>query len=76
MTTLTRGAEKRADIVRFIRAYVAEHAISPTLTEIADGVGLKSPSNVRSHLLVLQADGVVTCLHGKFRTVRLTEQSA
>jgi SOS-response transcriptional repressor LexA len=71
MTTLLRGSEKRNEIVAFVGAYIAEKAISPTLTEIAEGVNLRSPSNVRSHLLVLQAEGRVTLQNGKFRTIRL-----
>jgi SOS-response transcriptional repressor LexA len=71
MTTLARGAEKRDEILRFIKGFIADGGVSPTLTEIADGVQLKSPSNVRSHLLMLKAEGKITMQDGKFRTIRV-----
>ena len=76
MTTVTRGIDKRMEILEFIRDFIKVNDFSPTLTEIADGVGLKSPSNVRSHLLLLQHDGMITCQNGKFRTIRLTGKKA
>jgi repressor LexA len=42
-----------------ILAYVRECDYSPTVREIMDVVGLKSPSSVHAHLNQLRRDGLI-----------------
>ncbi|NWF70880.1 MAG: helix-turn-helix domain-containing protein [Chloroflexi bacterium] len=58
MPKTTAGHERRRRMVRFIRAYEAEHGRSPKLAEIAAAAGT-APSNAHYHLTVLRALGYV-----------------
>lgn len=51
------GDEVRDDIIDFIVWYIGKHGYSPTVREIGQGVGLRSPSSVHAHLVKLQNDG-------------------
>lgn len=68
-----QGVERRILIVRFIRQYVNKHRISPTVTEIAEGVGLTSTASTKSHLDRLQRDGIITSIPRTPRSISLTE---
>lgn len=70
---MEQGRQTRARIVEFIGNYHAENHVAPSLQEIADGVGLASHNAVRNHLLALKADGKVTWVEGRYRTVRVVE---
>lgn len=69
---IAQGAERRVDMVRYIREYCATHGFAPTITEIADGVGLSSPNGTRLHLLRLQDDGFLTVRSRIGRSIVLT----
>lgn len=68
-----QGEERRDAIVKFIRAYVRRHRISPTVSEIAEGVGLTSTASTKAHLDRLQAEGRLTMLPRSPRSIALTE---
>jgi len=68
-----QGEERRVLIVKFIRQYVSKHRISPTVTEIAEGVGLNSTASTKAHLDRLQRDGVISMLPRTPRSISLTE---
>lgn len=70
---MARGDEMRERIKKFIREYHVDNGVAPSLTEIADGVGLSSHNAVRTHLLLLQARGEVTWQPGKYRTIRVID---
>lgn len=70
-TTRERGDETRERIKAYITKHREQYGVSPSLQEIADGVGLRSHNAVRMHLLSLQAKGEVTWEPGRFRTVRV-----
>jgi repressor LexA len=55
-----RGDERRQLILDFQCDFVNSHGYSPTVREIADEVGLKSPSAVTYHLKILQEEGHLT----------------
>lgn len=48
---------KREEVFRFVRDFVTEHGYSPTLREIAKGVGLRSVDSVAYHVKFLVALG-------------------
>lgn len=57
---IKQGEMRRTAILRFVRRYVVNKGYSPTIQEIADGVGLVSPNATRNHLIRLQDDGFLS----------------
>jgi len=51
------GEERRESILDFHRSFVERRGYSPSVREIADGVGLKSVSTVSHHVTILQERG-------------------
>lgn len=68
-----RGIKTRKKIKTFITKYHARNGCAPSLQEIAAGVGLTSHNAVRMQLLTLKANGEVSWIEGKQRTVRVLE---
>jgi SOS-response transcriptional repressor LexA len=62
--------ETLARVYAFICRYVGEHGLSPSLQEIADGVGL-SKTTASTSIEFLEAQGKITHQPGKVRTVLL-----
>jgi repressor LexA len=52
-----QGDARRAQILAFVRAYMAEHEFSPSMQEISTAVGLASANATRGHLLQLAKTG-------------------
>lgn len=52
---LDRLTKKQADVLRFIREYMAAHAYAPSYREIASGLGVSSPATVFEHIQSLKA---------------------
>lgn len=61
------------DVLTFVGRYVAEHGYSPTIREIAKGVGVTSYGGVMSSMKSLREQGLITFVNGQARTVRPTE---
>lgn len=60
---------KQARIYEFILSFTQEHGYPPSVREIAEAVGLKSPSTVHFHLKSLEEAGVITRGAGKTRAI-------
>jgi repressor LexA len=58
-----------------ILAFILEHnkakGYSPTLREIGDGIGLKSPSSVHRYLKALEKQGLIKRLNGSARAIEV-----
>lgn len=52
-------AERRKKILESIARIVAERGYPPSVREIAEAVGLASPSAVHHHLTALERDGFI-----------------
>ena len=63
-------------IYDFIAAFVAEQGYPPSVREIGEAVGLKSPSTVYFHLTHMEELGVIEKGAGKGRAIRLMNQPA
>lgn len=63
-------------IYDFIAAFVAQQGYPPSVREIGEAVGLKSPSTVYFHLTHMEELGVIEKGAGKGRAIRLMNQSA
>ena len=65
---------KQARIYEFILSFTQENGYPPSVREIADAVGLKSPSTVHFHLKSLEEAGVITRGAGKTRAITAVHQ--
>lgn len=70
---IEQGQNRRAAILGFVRAYVGRRGYSPTVAEIAAGVGLASGSGMRQHLERLERDGYLTVQPRTSRSIVLTD---
>jgi cyclic pyranopterin phosphate synthase len=68
-----RGIERRLRLLRAIAVFVAEHGFSPSVTQLADEVGLTHSSAARA-MRIMVADGLLSVVPGGRRTVRVTER--
>lgn len=51
--------ERQHAIMEFLHSFTAEHGYPPSVREIGDAVGLKSPSSVHSQLATLEDKGLL-----------------
>lgn len=70
MPELSKMQQKIYD---FIAQYIRTQGYSPSVREIGEAVGLKSPSTVHFHLKHLEEVGVIEKGAGKGRAIALTE---
>lgn len=66
---------KQAEIYQFILQYTREHGYPPSVREIGEAVGLKSPSTVHFHMKKLEAEGYILKADGKTRAITLPRQA-
>ena len=62
---------KQQQIYDYIVAFTEEHGYPPSVREIGEYVGLKSPSTVHFHLKGLQSAGLITQAAGKTRAISI-----
>ena len=66
---------KQQQIYDYIIAFTDEHGYPPSVREIGEHVGLKSPSTVHFHLKGLQASGLITQAAGKTRAISINDDN-
>ena len=71
-----KRAEMQQHIYRFILAYIGEHGYAPSVRDICDAVGLKSPSTVHVHLKNLAEVGYIEKSAFKGRAIVPTGSAA
>lgn len=64
---------KQQQIYQHILSFTEEHGYPPSVREIGEAVGLKSPSTVHFHLKGLEAAGVIAKTEGKTRAITVSE---
>ncbi len=62
---------RQAEILDYIRDYLAETGFPPTRSEIAQKMGFKSPNAAEEHLRALARKGAIEMLPGTSRGLRL-----
>lgn len=67
--------QKQQQIYDFILSFTEEHGYPPSVREIGEHVGLKSPSTVHFHLKSLRAAGLITQAEGKTRAISVADGS-
>ena len=63
-------------IYEYLKTVIPEQGYAPSVREICEAVGLKSPSTVHFHLKRLQEKGLIEKGDFKGRAIVLTEQQA
>ena len=63
---------KQQQIYDYIVSFTDEHGYPPSVREIGEYVGLKSPSTVHFHLKGLQRAGLITQAAGKTRAISIS----
>lgn len=63
--------KKQNLVLDYIKKFIASHGYSPTVREIQQGLGLKSPSTVHEHLKALELKGIIITNPKKSRTIEL-----
>jgi len=61
-------------VLDFIRAYIKLHGVSPSYQVIANGIGLKSKSNIHRIVHALQDEGLLTLRAYKFNSIRVLDR--
>lgn len=67
---------KQQQIYDYILSFTDEHGYPPTVREIGDHLGLKSPSTVHFHLKGLRASGLIHQAEGKTRSITIASDAA
>lgn len=65
-------SQKQQQIYDYIVSFAAAHGYPPSVREIGEYVGLKSPSTVHFHLKGLEAAGLITKAEGKTRAITVS----
>ncbi len=58
-------------VLAFIQKYRQETGFPPTVREIAEALGYRSPNNVRQHLRLIEQKGFIRLLPGKARGIEI-----
>jgi repressor LexA len=66
--------ERQRGILDYLRGFVEEHGYPPTVREIGEAVGLRSPSTVHAHLAQLERAGLLRRDPTKPRAIELTDR--
>ena len=67
---------KQQQIYDYILAFSQDHGYPPSVREIGEHVGLKSPSTVHFHLKGLESAGLITKAEGKTRAITVSGSHA
>ncbi len=66
-----RLTKKQAEVLDFVKEFLANHAYAPSYREVAKGLGLSSPATVFEHIRALHAKGYLRLDKGAARSVEL-----
>src|SRR5262245_32442537 len=66
--------DRQRAILDYLREFVDEHGYPPTVREIGEAVGLRSPSTVHAHIVQLERAGLLRRDPTKPRAIELTDR--
>ena len=66
--------KRERDLLQFISQYMQKNGFAPTLAEICDGLGLRSPATVHEHIANLIDKGVLKKEEGARRGLEIVDQ--
>lgn len=64
--------KRQKQIYDYIKSYIRENSYPPTIREITEAVGLKSPSTVHGHLNKMRDNGYIDFANSLPRTLSIT----
>lgn len=64
-----QGENTRSSIYEFIVDFITSNGFSPSVREIAEGIGVKSTSTVHDQLFMLEQMGMIRTQGRKSRTI-------
>ena len=65
--------QAQEELFEWIRNYMRDFQHSPSIRQMMDGMGLKSPAPIQSRLKHLQEKGYISLQEGRARTLQLAE---
>lgn len=68
---LTQPTPRQHQVLAFIRDYYATEHTAPTVQEIANGFGFRSPNGAAGHLRALESKGYIRLRRGRSRNIEL-----
>ncbi|MHB1562924.1 MAG: transcriptional repressor LexA [Leptospirillum sp.] len=68
--------ERQEEVLRFILSWMRENSSPPTITEIANHLGIPYPKSAGTHLEALEKKGYIQKIPGKARGIRLTPKAS
>ncbi len=67
--------KRQKQILDFIKQYIQKNGLAPTLTEIANALGVSSLATVHEHLRAMEKKGVIKRFDGSVRGIEVIEDS-
>lgn len=67
---------RQRDLIEFVSQFMQKNGYAPTLAEICDGLGLRSPATVHEHIANLIQKGVLRKTEGTRRGIEVVDQRA
>lgn len=68
--------KRQRDLLQFVSQFMQKNGYAPTLAEICDGLGLRSPATVHEHISNLIEKGVLKKSEGVRRGIEVIDQRA
>jgi len=65
---------RQSEILNFIKDYLVERGMPPTIEEIRESMGVRSANGIRDHLRALEKKGTIELVSGVSRGIRLVEE--
>jgi len=65
---------RQSEILDFIKDYLVERSMPPTIEEIREAMGVRSANGIRDHLRALEKKGAIELVTGASRGIRLVEE--
>ena len=67
-------SEAQSELYKWIKNYMKEFQHSPSIRQMMEAMGLKSPAPIQSRLKHLQQKGFISWQEGKARTLQIVEE--
>ena len=66
--------EAQNELLRWIKEYMKDYRYSPSIRQMMEAMGLKSPAPIQSRLKHLQEKGYISWQEGKARTLQIIDE--
>ena len=66
--------DAQSELFEWIKNYIRDHNHSPSIRQMMEAMGLKSPAPIQSRLKHLQQKGFISWQEGKARTLQIVDE--